>query len=152
MSRAPRFIDLRTEPPRGNELWPVAIMRGEAIAAELERLSEDEPGEDGRRESLVVHPDSGGAARGLTPGTDVTFGVLLPGESTRPRRRNAVEFAIALAGNGRVEIGETTHEVGLRDAWTVPSMKPVTLVNPGDEPFHYLASHVPRRPTRTKHP
>lgn len=133
-----RFVDLRAETARPNDLWPVAIMRAGDIEQELERLTEGEPGDDGRRESLVVHPSSVEPGRGLAPGTDVTFGVLLPGEETRPRRRNAVDFAIGLSGVGHVTISDTTHTIGARDAWITPTMRPVTIANTGDEPFRYL--------------
>ena len=137
MPDIPQFVDLRTEPPRANDLWPVAIMSGADIRAELARQAQGQCGEDGRRESLVVHPRSG-SSRGLAPGLDVTFGVLLPGESTRPRRRNAVDFAIGLEGQGHVMIGDVTHQIGFRDAWTTPAMKPLTIANRGKDPFHYL--------------
>ena len=132
------FVDLRATPARENDVWPVAIMRGADIERELMRLSDGEVGADGRRESLVVHPRSGQPGRGLSPGMDVTFGVLNPGQSTRPRRRNAVDLSMGLSGRGRITVGTKTHDIGARDVWTTPTMLPLTIENRGDDPFTYV--------------
>jgi hypothetical protein len=49
------------------------------------KLQKGEPGRDGRRESLLIHPRANAPAHGSTPGIDVAFGVLLPGAVTALR-------------------------------------------------------------------
>lgn len=133
-----QFVQLRAERPRENDLWPASIMRKADIDAELSALTKGSAGDDGRRETLVVHPRATEPGRGLAPGMDVTFGVLNPGERTRPRRRNVVDLAIGLSGVGHVTIDQVTHEIRPRDVWTTPTMLALTIENRGDEPFHYL--------------
>jgi gentisate 1,2-dioxygenase len=134
-----KFIDTRVAQARENDLWPAALMRRADIDRELARLGTGEAGEDGRRESLVVHPSAVEPGRGLAPGIDVTFGVLNPGEKSRPRRRNAVDLGMGVGGKGQVTIGTETYEVGDRDVWTTPTMLAVTIENRGDEPFRYVS-------------
>ena len=58
------FIDITGRRPRENNLWPPVIVTKEDLDAEIERLAALPAPEDGRRESLIVHPH----ARAETPG------------------------------------------------------------------------------------
>lgn len=133
-----RLMDLRETPPRGNDLWPVHLVRRVEIDAALERLKQGEPNLDGTREFSVVHPSSVEPGLGLAPGIDVIFGVLLPGEETVPVRHNASSVSMCLGGAGETSIDATNFAMTFRDVWVTPSMSPFVLRNSGDEPFTYL--------------
>src|SRR5947209_3873341 len=73
---AARFIDVSNVLPTGPSSWPPIRIPKDAIDAEIERLAAAPSAEDGRRSSLIVHPNSAGAGLGLAPGVDVTINVL----------------------------------------------------------------------------
>lgn len=111
-------------------------------AAEIEAafgaLEAGYPDDRGRREMLIVHPQAPRGVRGLTPATQVSLGVLLPGESTVPIRADTTGLSMCLKGNGAIEIGTRIMTVGIRDVWTKPSMSMEVLSNNGTTTFRYL--------------
>src|SRR5215813_11967325 len=79
---------------------PPVVVKKELIDAEIERLAALPAPANGRRMSLVTHPETG-AGDGLAPGIAVSINVLKPGEKTAPIRHNSflVDFCILGAGH-----------------------------------------------------
>ena len=132
------LIDARHHAPRPNTIWPAHIVRRDEIAVALDRLAEGPVGEDGRREVLAAHPSSSEPGLGLAPSVAVSFGLLLPGERTRPRRRNASSFTMVLTGTGAVHVDGRSFALAPRDSWNTPGMRLETLENTGDQPLTYV--------------
>lgn len=123
----------------GMTVWkPLHVPRA-AIEAEIERLAQEPPGRDGRRASLIVHPEATAPGLGLSPGVDVTINVLKPGEATPPMRRNANQIEFCIRGRGIVTAGEQTAEVGRWDTWNIPSMRIYAHENRADDLFVRLS-------------
>lgn len=141
----PFFTDVSGAPAPGEpDYWQPVIFRGDEIAAEIARLCDIERPADGRRSSLFTHPRAPESSPSLAPGIRVSLDVLLPGESTTPRRHTSTQVGFAIAGTGRVRIGDTVHDVGRYDAWNHPSWRPYTVTNTGDEPFvRFTYSNAP---------
>lgn len=133
------LLDARSYAPPANELWPAHIVRADEIAAAIRHVSTGNVGTDGRREVLAVHPVSHEPGLGLAPSIAVSFGVLLPGERTRTRRRNASSFAMALSGRGQVHVDGRVFDLEPRDSWNTPGMRAETLINIGGTPFTYVS-------------
>ncbi|HJZ67000.1 MAG TPA: gentisate 1,2-dioxygenase [Blastocatellia bacterium] len=113
------FIDrtgLNEEPLRFPE--PVVI-KNQAIDAEVERLASLPEPKNGRRVSMVVHPETG-VGNGLTHGIAVAICVLKPGERTRPIRHNSSLVNFCICGSGRTTIGGKRIDFKQYDAWTTP--------------------------------
>ena len=111
------------------------IFRKQEIDAEIARLAAIDRPANGRRSSLFTHPRSPAQHPSLAPGIRVSLDVLLPGEHTQPVRHNSTQVGFCIAGSGRVEIGDTVHDVQQYDGWNHPSWRPYTYVNTGTEPF-----------------
>ncbi len=93
----------------------------------------------GRREVMVRHPNAEPHIGGMAPGIEIKFGALPPGASTTSSRTNASQFYMLLQGKAQVRIGaDTTFQLGYRDTWVVPAMKPYTLSNTGEETVWYI--------------
>ena len=56
--------------------WPPIIVSREIIEAEVTRLADLPRPANGRRQTLLVHPNAPAPGRGLTPGVQVTIDVL----------------------------------------------------------------------------
>src|SRR5713101_5135975 len=98
-----KFVDrtgAATEPPR---LIPPVVIKKKDIDAEIERLASLPPPPNGRRESLVAHPQTG-IGDGLAYTIAVSVCVLKPGEVTRPIRHNASLVDFCIRGAGHTEI------------------------------------------------
>jgi gentisate 1,2-dioxygenase len=119
--------------------WPAFVVTRDEIEASLHAAKTAVPNNSGRREVRVTHPSATGSIPGLAPGIEVLFGVLNPGETTRPKRTNASQFLMLLSGEGCSSIGNTMLQLAPRDAWNVPGMALHTLTNVGDEPLTYVA-------------
>ena len=132
------LLDTRCLAPHRNEIWAAHLVRAADVARAVATLGEGSPGADGRREILAAHPQSKAPALGLAPAIAVSFGILLPGERTRLRRRNASSFSLGLGGQAMVHVRERELSVGLRDGWNTPGMQPEQLENHGDVPFTYV--------------
>jgi gentisate 1,2-dioxygenase len=139
MSNVSPLLDLRQFHERPSDVWPVFVVSKSEIGARLDALKSGSAGDDGRREALVVHPSSREPGLGLAPGITVTYGVLLPGEKTTARRRNATSFNLILSGSARARVGVRELELEKWDSWVVPGMQTETLENDGEEPCVYIA-------------
>lgn len=133
-----RFFDRRTDTVRPNNRWPVTLIKKADLDEQFGKLQDGDPGADGRREVLVAHPESEGPGLGLAPAVEVSFGVLLPGEATVPRRQNASSFAMCIGGRAEAKVDETTYALERWDSWNTPAMNVHLLRNTGDEPFRYV--------------
>ena len=118
--------------------WKPLKVSAAEIEERLDRLADGPMSAAGRRESMVTHPQAEAPGLGLSPAVDVVLGALLPGESTRPRLRNASSVTMCLGGRGTVRSGDETFAVSHQDVWVLPSMEAESLANDGDEPLRYL--------------
>jgi gentisate 1,2-dioxygenase len=118
--------------PTGLDLWEPVIITGEAINAEAERLASIPRPDNGRRESIFMHPRAT-AGGGLTPGIRVTLSVLKPGERTTPIRHNSTQVNFAIRGSGVADIGGSRIEYERYDVWNTPSFRTYTHFNNGDD-------------------
>ncbi|MEU1997978.1 hypothetical protein ABZ511_26340 [Nocardia gamkensis] len=138
MSPTAHLLDSRHEPRYQREQWAPLMISAAEIEAAFGALEAGDPDDRGRREMLVVHPQAPQGVRGLAPATQVSLGVLLPGESTVPVRANTTGLSMCLAGNATIRIGARTMNVVTQDVWTKPSMNMEVLTNNGTNPFRYL--------------
>jgi gentisate 1,2-dioxygenase len=128
----PRFEDRRGASPRQNTLWEPVIVSKAMIDAEIERLADAPRGDDGRRESLIIHPRATDAAPGLAPGIQVSLSVLKPGEASEPYRHNAAEINFCISGGGHSIIAGQRYDFAQHDVWTTPSYAIYQHVNDTD--------------------
>ncbi|MFI9534361.1 hypothetical protein ACIG56_14070 [Nocardia fusca] len=138
MTTTAHLLDSRHEPRYQREAWAPLMISAAEIEAAFRALEAGDPDDRGRREMLIVHPQAPRGVRGLAPATQVSLGVLLPGESTVPIRANTTGLSMCLNGNGTIEIGTRTMTVGFQDVWTKPSMSMEVLSNNGTTAFRYL--------------
>lgn len=132
------LTDRRLNPDRPMHRWPAHVVRGSELATMLDQLASGPPGEDGRREAVIAHPEAQAPGLGLAPGIGVTVGVLMAGETTVLRRQNASIYTLCLEGAAGTRIGDTDFAIGKYDCWVSPSMQRTTLSNVGPERFVYL--------------
>jgi len=117
-----RFVDTSGTPPSSrNTQWAPVVITKEEIDAEVERLASVDMPANGRRESLIVHPDATHFAPGLAPGIQVRLSVLKPGERTSVFRHNATEVNFCIRGGGRTVVGGRQIAFGQYDVWNHPS-------------------------------
>jgi gentisate 1,2-dioxygenase len=112
-----------------DDLWPSVVIPKEDIDAEIERLSALPRPADGRRRSLIVHPNSIGPGPGLAPGIQVALEVLLPGEHARPIRHNSSQVVFCIEGGGSVIIDGLKRAFTTYDVWNTSSMSPYLHLN-----------------------
>lgn len=127
------FVDqtgLDTPPLTG--LWDPVVIPGEMIAAEVDRLASLPRPANGRRRTLIVHPQHEGKGSGLAPGIQVALEVLLPGEMTRPVRHNSSQVVFSIRGGGATVIDGHQRDFGLHDVWNTPSMATYHHINTTD--------------------
>lgn len=124
-----RFVDVTGERPRENNLWPPVIISKEVIDAEAARLASLPAPADGRRESLIVHPQAASDTLGLAPGIQVKLSVLNPGEQTAAFRHNATEVNFCIRGAGRTVVAGKRIDFALHDVWNHPSFTTYFHVN-----------------------
>jgi gentisate 1,2-dioxygenase len=127
------FIDVTDRPaPSALDFWePIVISRAD-IEAEVSRLSQLEPPANGRRESLVVHPNATAPGNGLAPGIRVTLSVLLSGESTAPIRHNSTQVSFCISGGGTAVVGDKKFSFGQFDVWNHPAWTTYRHINDTD--------------------
>lgn len=113
--------------------WAPVIITRQQIEREIERLASLPRPADGRRMSLIVHPNAAPFAPGLAPGIQVTLNVLKPGESTEPFRHNATEVNFCIQGGGRALVGERIISFGRYDVWNTPSYTSYRRINDTSE-------------------
>jgi gentisate 1,2-dioxygenase len=127
------FADCTGQAARQPMIWKPLLVTREAIDAEIARLSALPRPANGRRMSRIVHP-SASLSMGVTPGTDITLQVLLPGERTTVMRTNANQLELCIHGGGTVS-AEGGFEVARHDVWTLPPMRTYAHRNDGDAPW-----------------
>ncbi|MFJ6095165.1 cupin domain-containing protein [Williamsia muralis] len=115
---------------------PIKVSRKD-IELIVSRLEAGPRPSDGRRATLLIHPES--TCRGFAPGIDVTVEVLLPGESTQRLRRNCTQVHICIRGGGRVNADQVDFDMAANDVCTIPSMKPYQFFNSGEDTWVRLA-------------
>jgi gentisate 1,2-dioxygenase len=98
---------------------PPVIVKKEMIDAEIERLAGLPAPANGRRMSLVAHPETG-VGDGLAPGIAVSLNVLKPGEKTAPIRQNSFLVDFCILGAGHAVINARGFDYQQYDAWTTP--------------------------------
>jgi gentisate 1,2-dioxygenase len=133
------FVDVSGATPREQDKWSPIVIKKEEIALEIERLLDLDRPADGRRSSLIVHPQAQAPGLGLAPGTDVTINVLKPGESTINRRKNSNMLEICISGSGVATVGGRDIPVTKWDVWNTPSMQVHSYRNDGGEPWVRLS-------------
>lgn len=122
----------------GNNYWAPIVVTRERIDEEVERLASLPRPSNGRRESLIIHPQAPSHAPGLAPGIEVKLAVLKPGEETAPFRHNATEVNICIRGQGITSVGgrEIAHEQ--YDVWNHPSYNTYVHRNAGKDLLVWL--------------
>lgn len=129
----PALIDATGTTPAANRPWAPVIVTREQIDVEIERLASLPRPDNGRRQSLVVHPSALPGTPGLAPGIQVTLSVLKPGERTEPFRHNATEVNFCIRGRGHGVTAGRNVRFGQYDVWNTPSYVPYWRANDGDE-------------------
>ena len=113
-------------------LWPALVITKKEIDAEIERLADLPSPQNGRRQSLFVHPRATAPGLGLAPGITLSLNVLKPGERTAPFRHNATEVNFCIQGTGHTEVAGKTIRFGQYDVWNHPSYTAYEHVNQTD--------------------
>src|SRR5207244_871758 len=114
-----RFVDRTGVVAEAPRLIPPVVIKKKDIDAEIERLANLPPPPNGRRESLVAHPQTG-IGEGLAYTIAVSICVLKPGEHTRPVRHNASLVDFCIHGGGHTDIGGKRIDYQQYDVWTTP--------------------------------
>lgn len=129
------FEDRSGQRSKELELWDPVLISKSDFANEIERLSSLPRPDNGRRQSLIVHPDAYrlGAGPGLAPGIRVTLEVLNPGEQTSPFRHNATQVNFCIQGAGHSLVGGKKIAFEQYDVWNFPSMETHWHVNDTDQ-------------------
>ncbi|MGQ0662957.1 MAG: cupin domain-containing protein [Pseudomonadota bacterium] len=115
------FIDRTGVSAPNLDLWPPVVVPKEAIESEIARLASLPAPANGRRESLIVHPQARPPGLGLAAGIEVKLCVLKPGEKTAPIRHNSTQVSFCIQGAGAGVIGGKRIEFAQYDVWNHPS-------------------------------
>jgi gentisate 1,2-dioxygenase len=127
-----------------NVYWAPIVVTKREIDAEVERLASLPRPENGRRESLIVHPLAEANAPGFAPGIQVKLSVLKPGEKTAAFRHNATEVNFCARGSGATLVAGTRIAFAQYDVWNHPSYAAYRHVNDGkDLQVRLTYSNVP---------
>jgi len=139
------FIDRSGQPAQdANTYWPPIIVTKEQIDAEVERLASGPVPNNGRRESLIVHPLAEANSPGMAPGIQMKLSVLKPGERSRPFRHNATEVNFCIRGGGHAVVDGRTIGFEQYDVWNHPSYANYFHVNDTqDLQVRFTYSNVP---------
>jgi gentisate 1,2-dioxygenase len=130
-----RFVNVSNAPaPSRPAWWEALIIPRAEIEAEAERLGDLAAPDNGRRESLIVHPRASAPGHGLAPGIRVTLSVLLPGESTEPIRHNSTQVSFCISGGGVAVVGGKKLQFGRYDVWNHPAWTTYSFANDTDQP------------------
>ena len=124
---------------REQNQWPSIVIKKAEIDAEIERLLDITPPDNGRRTSLIVHPSAQAPGLGLAPGIEVAINVLKPGEQTRNIRRNSTMVEISIGGKGIATVDGQDRAIHHWDVWNTPSMRVHSYRNEGKEPWIRLS-------------
>lgn len=126
-----KFVDRTGYVTPAMDLWPSIVISRETLEAEAHRLADLPAPANGRRRSLIVHPNETGT--GLAPGIQVALDVLRPGERTRPIRHNSSLVNFCIRGRGRAVVGGKAINFSQYDVWNTPSLKVYQVFNESDE-------------------
>ena len=140
------FIDRSGYETPKLDLWEPVVIAREEIDGEVERLAGLERPANGRRHSIVAHPDwqTLGVGPGLQPGVRVTLEVLGPGEQSAPIRHNSTQVNFCIRGGGHSIVNGKRIPFGLHDVWNFPSMATYWHVNDtGDIQVRLSYSNAP---------
>ena len=129
------FIDRSGYATPALDLWEPVVITKEEIDGEVERLASLQRPANGRRHSIVAHPDwrSLGVGPGLQPGVRVTLEVLKPGEQSAPIRHNSTQVNFCIGGGGYSIVDGKRIPFALYDVWNFPSMATYWHVNDSDD-------------------
>ena len=119
-----KFVDRSGASAPKLNLWPSVLISKEDIEAEVTRLADSLAPANGRRASLIVHPNAREPGLGLAPGIRVTLNVLRPGEQTQPIRHNSTHIDFCIRGTGSAMLQGRRIDFGQYDVWNTPSMAP----------------------------
>ncbi len=128
-----KFIDRSGAKPAQPDLWSPLIIPQAAIEREIARLAGLPQPANGRRCSLIVHPQAGVVGPGLAAGIQVSLNVLLPGEETVPIRHNSTQVNFCIHGGGYAVINGRRTDFAQYDVWNTPSMAIYRHVNASSE-------------------
>lgn len=127
------FVDRVGYTAPKKELWKALVVPREDMEAEVDRLASVPAPANGRRQSLIVHPQAEEPGIGLAPGIRVSLDVLLPGESTQPIRHNSNQVNFCIRGGGHSVIDRTRIEFSQYDVFCTPSMARYVHTNDTDD-------------------
>ena len=119
-----KFVDCSGALAPQLNLWPSVLISKQDIEAEVTRLADSPAPANGRRASLIVHPNAREPGLGLAPGIRVTLNVLRPGEQTKPIRHNSTHIDFCIRGRGSAMLHGRRIDFGQYDVWNTPSMAP----------------------------
>jgi gentisate 1,2-dioxygenase len=128
-----KFVDCSGASEPKLNLWPSVLISKEDIEAEVTWLADSPAPANGRRTSLIVHPNAREPGFGLAPGIRVTLSVLRPGEQTQSIRHNSTHVDFCIRGTGSAMLHGRRIDFGQYDVWNTPSMALYWYVNEGDE-------------------
>ena len=126
-----QFIDRTGYTTPEIELWEPVVIPKEDIDAEVARLAALPRPDNGRRHSIVAHPDwqKLGVGPGLQPGIRVTLEVLNPGEQSAPIRHNSTQVNFCIQGAGHSIVNGKRIGFAQYDVHNFPSMATYWDVN-----------------------
>jgi len=127
-----KFVDRTGAESESPRLIPPVVIKKKEIDAEIERLASLPPPPNGRRESRVVHAQSG-IGDGLAYTIAVSLCVLKPGERTKPMRHNASLVDFCIRGAGHTLIDGKQIDYLQYDVWTTPPWSVFEYFNDSDE-------------------
>lgn len=127
------FIDCSNSLAPSLQLWPAVLIPKEDIDTEIEQLANLPAPANGRRTSLIVHPQASDSSRGLAPGIRVSLSVLKPGEQTQAIRHNSTQIDFCIRGTGSAMVSGKSIDFAQYDAWNTPSMAPYWYSNHGSD-------------------
>lgn len=133
------FVDVSGAAPRQQNMWRSIVIAKEDIDREIERLGDEARPANGRRASMIAHPEATQPGLGLAPGIDVTINVVNPGESTLNLRKNSNMLEICISGDGVATVAGRAFPVSKWDVWNTPSMQVHSYRNTGKTPWVRLS-------------
>ncbi|GEM_PF-2727496 len=132
------FRPLATDPQTNAAHWSPFLVRRRLIEEQITALTDAILENGNIRAGSMVLPMCNDGIESLTPTTEVTLNVLLPGETRAPIRDNANRIELRLQGDGRVNAGRDLH-ISRHDVWTIPPMQPFTYQAEGTKPLVWLS-------------
>jgi gentisate 1,2-dioxygenase len=127
-----KFVDRTGAESESPRLIPPVVIKKREIDAEVERLASLPSPANGRRESRVVHPQTG-IGDGLAYTIRVSVCVLKPGERTKRMRHNASLVDFCIRGAGHTLIDGKRNDYQQYDIWTIPPWSVFENFNESDE-------------------